>query len=63
MQEACMDCTQYLQDRASEFAARAVWTDDPMAAQILKELAMMCRESAERLQSHGRKQPAAYFGD
>jgi hypothetical protein len=63
MQEASMDCTQYLQDRASEFATRAVWTDDPMAAQILNELAMMCRESAARLQSHGRKRPAAYFAD
>jgi hypothetical protein len=58
-----MDCTQYLQDRASEFATRAVWTDDPMAAQILKELAIMCRESAERLQSHGRKRPAGYIAD
>jgi hypothetical protein len=63
MQEARMDCTQYLEDRASEFATRAAWTDDPMAAQILKELAMMCRESAERLQSHGRKRAAAYFAD
>ena len=58
-----MDCTQYLQDRASEFATRAVRTDDPMAAQILNELAMMCRESAERLQSQGRKRPAGYFAD
>jgi hypothetical protein len=34
-----------------------------MAAQILNELAMMCRESAARLQSQGRERPAAYFAD
>ncbi len=44
-----MDHTQYLRDRAAEFANRAVTTPDPVAAQNFHELAILCRECADRL--------------
>lgn len=44
-----MDHAQYLRDRATEFARLARTTGDPMAAQNFCELAILCRESAERL--------------
>ncbi|HZB92005.1 MAG TPA: hypothetical protein VE397_11220 [Stellaceae bacterium] len=44
-----MDHAQYLRDRATEFARLARTTDDAMAAQNFQELAILCRESAERL--------------
>ena len=43
-----MDHAQYLRDRAADFTNAAVTTTDVLAAQSYHELAIMCRESAER---------------
>ena len=53
-----MDAAKYLRDRAAEFANRAVTTGDAFEAQNLHELAILCREGAERLERRDRaKQP------
>jgi hypothetical protein len=44
-----MDHAKYLRDRAAEFANMAVTTADAVVAQNFHELAILCRESAERL--------------
>jgi hypothetical protein len=52
-----MDHALYLRARADEFAILAVITADPVAAQNYQELAVMCREGAERLEK--RQNPAS----
>lgn len=44
-----MDHAQYLRDRAARFANLALTTSDPVAARNFHELAILCGESAERL--------------
>jgi hypothetical protein len=44
-----LDHAQYLRDRAAEFENRAVTTPDPLTAQNFHELAILCRECADRL--------------
>jgi hypothetical protein len=54
-----MDHAKYLRDRAAEFANRAATAADALAAQNLHELAILCREGAERLERREKaKQPA-----
>lgn len=56
-----MDHAQYLRDRAAEFANMAVTTADAMVAQNFHELAILCRESAERIDRRARAaRPEAY---
>jgi hypothetical protein len=50
-----MNHAQYLRDRAAEFVNIALTTSDAVAAQNFHELAIMCREGAERL---ARRAPA-----
>lgn len=45
-----VDHAQYLRARAAEFANLAITTTDPVAAQNLHGLAILCQESAERLE-------------
>ena len=45
-----MDHAQYLRERAAEFANRATTTADLMASQNFHQLAIICEESAERLE-------------
>jgi len=45
-----MDHALYLRGRADEFSKLAAKTTEPLAAQHFQELAMMCRESADRLE-------------
>lgn len=54
-----MDHAQYLRDRAAEFANLAVTTSDAMAAQNFHELAIVCRESAARLERRRREKDMA----
>ncbi|MGO8916293.1 MAG: hypothetical protein ACLQJR_10330 [Stellaceae bacterium] len=56
-----MDHAQYLRDRAAEFGNRAITTADPMTAQRFRELAIMCRESAERLERRAKDQASASY--
>ncbi len=60
-----MDYAQYLKDRAADFANLAVTTRDSMAAQNLHELAIICRESADRLarRAEGTVKAVPYFGE
>jgi hypothetical protein len=44
-----MNHAQYLRDRAAEFSNIALTTSDAVAAQNFHELAILCREGAERL--------------
>ena len=44
-----MDHAQYLRDRAAEFANMAVTTADAVVARNFHELAILCQESADRL--------------
>jgi hypothetical protein len=44
-----LDYAQYLRDRAADFANRALTAADPLIAQNFHELAILCRESADRL--------------
>ncbi|MGO8916355.1 MAG: hypothetical protein ACLQJR_10645 [Stellaceae bacterium] len=55
-----MDHVQYLRGRAAEFANLAVTTSDPVAARNLHELAILCQESAERLERRAEaREPAS----
>lgn len=45
-----MDYAKYLQGRATQFAEKAAMTTDATLAQNFRELAMLCRQSAERLE-------------
>jgi hypothetical protein len=49
-----MDHAQYLRDRAAEFTNLAVTTADVLTAQNYHGLAVMCRESAERLERRSK---------
>jgi hypothetical protein len=44
-----MNHAQYLRDRAAEFSNIALTTSDAVTAQNFHELAILCREGAERL--------------
>ncbi|MGO8920420.1 MAG: hypothetical protein ACLQJR_31375 [Stellaceae bacterium] len=55
------DHAQYIRDRAAEFGVLAATTTEPMAAQHFHELALLCRESAERLQRHAKGRGLASF--
>ena len=44
-----MDHAQYLRNRAVEFANLAVTTPDATVAQNFHQLAILCQESADRL--------------
>jgi hypothetical protein len=54
-----MDHAQYLRDRAAEFGNRAISTADPMTAQRFHEFAILCCESAERLERRAREREPA----
>jgi hypothetical protein len=58
-----MDHAQYLRDRAAEFANLAVTTPDALAAQTFHELAILCRESAERLKRGSKALEIAIVAD
>ena len=60
-----MDYAQYLKDRAADFANLAVTTTDSLAAQNLHQLAIICRESADRLarRAKGTVEAAPYFSE
>lgn len=49
-----MDHAQYLRDRAAEFANLAITTTDAIVARNYHELAILCRESAERLERRAK---------
>jgi hypothetical protein len=56
-----MDHARYLRDRAAEFANLAVTTPDALAAQNFHELAILCQESAERLDRRDKaRKPEPY---
>jgi hypothetical protein len=57
-----VDHAQYLRDRAAEFANRAVTTPDPLVAQNFHELAIICRECADRLARRAEPSDTAAAG-
>jgi hypothetical protein len=53
-----LDYAQYLRDRAADFANRALTAADPLVARNFHELAILCRESADRLARRTEATPA-----
>lgn len=56
-----MDHAQYLRDRAADFANMAVTTADAVVAQNFHELAILCRECAERIDRHARPEKSEMY--
>jgi hypothetical protein len=58
-----MDHARYLRDRAADFANLALTTTDAFAAQNFHELAILCQESAKRLERRSKAPQSALVAD
>lgn len=56
-----MDHARYLRDRSAEFSNLAVTTPDALAGQNFHELAILCREAAERLERRAKMQKTEFY--
>ena len=56
-----MDHARYLRDRAAEFANLGVTTSDAVAAQNFHEMAILCRECAERMERRAKAQQPEFY--